>query len=341
MSFTVFSDPHIGIHRKSHTTQKSRKLLAECIYDKVLSVVLDNENVVCAGDLFDRYSNSEDIIKQGANILNNCHAMLAGNHDLSNRDDKAGSLQLLSEVTDSAIAIQEVGILGYSLDSDLPVAYIPHHSSQELFDAAIDQFCNNESDLQAVFLHCNLDNSLADGSDTSLNLTREQAKRLLKVVRRLFIGHEHTSKVLYNDSIVVTGNTHPTSFSDISDKFIWKVDDNGELSSELVWSMSEGYRELEWTPDFDMPDLEGVQFVDIKGTVDAKYGADLATFVVELWKSSDSLLMVRNNVEITSEEVSATKVDFSDLPSEIAKQVEGTELQPLWEKYSSAEITED
>ncbi len=338
---TIFSDPHVGLNRKSHTTQESRKRLSEAVYKPIYELVLKHENVICAGDLFDKYSNPEDIVLQGASIVYNCHAVLAGNHDLSNRDDKTGSLELIEQMQEEvAIPLIEVGKAGYITDDSLPVAYIPHHSSQVLFDDAIDEWCREGDDVEALFLHCNLDNSMTDGSDISLNLTTEQAKRLLERADRLFIGHEHNPRTLHSDRIVMVGNTHPTSFSDISDKFIWHLED-GNLTSTQVWSMADGYREIEWTPELAIPDLTGVQFVDIKGTTDAAYGADLATFVVELWKSSSELLMVRNNVEVVSETATATRVDFSDLPSEIAKQVEGTDLQPLWEKYSSAEFAQD
>lgn len=346
MTYTVFSDPHLGVDRKSHTTKSSRERLSEAVYEAALRAsskdVMQSHSgakPICAGDLFDKYSNPEDVIMQGACIANSCHAILAGNHDLSGREDRNGSLQLLSQLKGYDIAIAKLGEVSVLYDSDLPVAYIPHHSTQALFEEAIDTFLNTGTKVEALFLHCNYNNEMAEGSDTSLNITPQQVDKLLTLTQWIFMGHEHNPRRLHNDRLIITGNTHPTSFSDISDKYVWGIDDQGRLLQHLVWSMDKHYRKIRWEAGMPVPDLTDVQFVDVVGEADKADRVALSKFVVEIWKSSDSLFMVRNSVELLSQGAEQSKrVDFSDLPSEISKQVQGRDIEQLWEKYSNAEI---
>jgi len=341
MKFTVFSDPHIGLNRKSHTTQDSRKALKKAVAERALKVASYRGGyVICAGDLFDTYSNDEADILTGLLVADECKLVLAGNHDLSNRSDVTGSLELMNNLKGVNLAYAKVGEIVTCYTANYSLAAIPHHSTQELFDNAIEAFLKENRKVKALFLHCNVANTMAEGMDTSLNISHEQLERLLEQADRIFIGHEHNPYELYDGRVIITGNIHPTSFSDISDKFIWHVSDEGQVTKELVWSMDQHYRKIEWAPEVTIPDLAEVQFVDVVGISDIENRVHLAKFMAEIWKSSDSLFMVRNNVELTSaDNVYGKAADFSDLPAEIAKQVEGKAIQPLWEKYSNAALS--
>ena len=349
MNILFFTDPHLGINRLSHTTVESRSRLKESTYRMAYSISnwAAHGPKFCLGDLFDSDTNNEAVIAQGADILKSGVNVLAGNHDLPNREGKLSSLQLLAHaVTKSAVSgdvylpaqfVQSVRIARTN------IYLVPHQISQEVFEQVLQETKEkakgrSQTESAILCLHCNYDNPY-EHTDASLNLTPEQAEDLLTVFDHVLIGHEHSSRMLHNGRLILLGNTHPTSFSDISDKYYWVYDtDTSTFSQYLCWGKQERYRRLSWeellSTDIDpvWPDL---QFVEVFGSAPAGQLPEVAGAVAKLWKTIPSLLMLKNSVVAIGEEADAKEVAHKalDLPEKVTLALEGTSMLTTWKHY--------
>ncbi|MCY1452891.1 hypothetical protein D9M68_930280 [compost metagenome] len=134
---------------------------------------------------------------------------------------------------------------------------------------------------------------------------------------------------------MILGNTHPTSFSDISDKFVYRLeitDSSLDLTKERVWSMDQGYREIRFGQE--LPDLSGVEFIDVVGVAQAEDTVAVAEFVQSVWQAAEPLA-VRNNVKIGDHVVGSEEAErpaLVDLKTRIAEDLEGSDLKALYEQ---------
>lgn len=361
---TFWSDPHLGLNRTSHTTPQSRVKLQQALYGQAIRIVrsnikesdpiwesLNGPPVVCLGDLFDQATNDELTIAQGASIAEYCKAVLAGNHDHTNRDSAMPSLRLVADVraAENIYISEDNDSYDYvSLPPYAAMVLVPHKLTQELFGQTLQrvyeerlrnrQAYEEKEDtppLTVLCLHCNYNSGFAT-DDATLNLPREDAALLLEVFDYVLIGHEHIARDDFDGRLQVLGNIHPTSFSDISDKFVWDLYEDGTLEPRRVWSADNAMK-VSWQVLLDTPAMregnwEGLQFIDITGTAPASRLPDIAKAVSELWRISPDALMIRNSV--VSEELEITQVEAHralDIPTKIAEELKGTDMQPLWE----------
>lgn len=342
MSIWFFSDPHIGLVRNSHTTVQSRAALRQELFRTAarLIEITGSDQLFCLGDLFDTDTNDEATILQGAEIVNRCTMVLGGNHDLPNREGKLSSLQLLDQVILHKIVCGSTDEPGFGRGINPSVYFVPHMATQELFEQSLREACADAASLKEAYpghpfilcLHCNYNSGLIH-NDASLNLTKEKADELLEVFEYVLLGHEHESRTLHGGKLIILGNTHPTSFSDISDKYIWEFD-GSEFRAHLLWSKADNYGKVDWDHDIDViPDT--VQFIEITGKAPAERLPDIAQNIAKLWKTYPNLLMVRNNVEsdISLPEVDVAVSRTMDLPSRIGHALADSDLLPIWNHY--------
>ena len=347
MKLRFVSDTHLGLQRQSHTTPDSAKRMQACLHSAAMDATEPQEGaiVICAGDLFDKYSNSERVIRQGFDVAKRCHYVLAGNHDCSNRTDTMSSLELVAESLGEEY--ETVFVTGGCYGQRYPESalyFVPHQMSQddfvgELKVAARFAETHADSDLKILVTHCNYDNPLTEKSESSLNLTREAAEKLLMTFDFIFLGHEHNPRMDFDGRLVVLGSLMPTSFSDISDKVVWELDTNGihRLSSKPVWYKSLGYKDFDWT-DIE-PDLfEGydrLQFLNITETAAPSQMPEVAKLIQQCWGNGPYLLMVRNSVVVEGEEFvpvcdSHKHVNVVD---RVREELKGTEMGVRFEGY--------
>lgn len=334
----IFTDPHLGLNRKANTTPKSRVRLADAMATAAMAAAAsgDPRTVVCAGDLFDKFSNPEKSIIDGYIISKLCDVVLAGNHDSLNEKDTIGSLivvEALCDNTDVIICPEfNVPFVMYGNLEGMDLAFIPHHASQESFDSAVEMVINVKAQpLRAVFLHCNYENPMTEGSDTALNLTKAQAYSLLNRCDYVFLGHEHEPRQLLDGRLIILGNTHPTSFSDISNKFYYDLSKD-TLAHTKIWSMKEKFAQLKYDGK-TFPKIPEATILDITGEITMEQGVDLAEYVRGCWEDPNRL-MVRNNVSIVSESQGILEaMDFDRLPDEIERELKGTPLEEKWLHY--------
>ena len=340
-TLSLFTDPHLGTARKAHTTRESSERLGKALYEQARLCSRFND-AVCLGDLFDRSNNPEHVLVQGMEVARNCAAVLAGNHDETNREGTVSSLRALEAAGFNVIAATNLSTpyfchLGYAGYPEVVV--VPHHASQELFEQALDKAADYASALKGtvLLLHCNYDFGFRCEDDT-LNLSAAKAEELLKTFSMILLGHEHQPAEHFDGRLVILGNTHPTSFADISDKYRYKLDFGDgymRLKRELIWSEAKGYRVVQYGDHAAVADLDGVEFVDVVGGVGADEAVALSEFIQSIWdQHGSSLYAVRNNVvvgeaigELASTDEPAAAVDMR---SAIQADLAGTDLADLF-----------
>lgn len=339
----IFSDPHLGTSRQAHTTRDSASRLQYDLFLQAMAVARNhNGRRLMLGDLFDKAFNSEQVLVQGYQVANECNLVISGNHDETNRESATTTLRALEAMGAPVIASPDLSDPHFEAYSD-NYWVVPHHASQELFEQALRQAVahaagQDEERHKYLLLHCNY-NVPFDTEDSTLNLTPEMAEHLLDVFSRIFIGHEHNPKTFHDDRLVLVGNTHPTSFSDISDKFAWYLDPaSDELERKIIWDKAEKYAEIQFGEA--IPNLDGVQFVDVIGSEPVEDAVEVAQFVRSVWDEYPDLRAVRNNVEIidhlrNTSGVDTTKSALVDLRARIHDDLEGSDLQPEFNRLVS------
>lgn len=331
---TIFSDPHLGCNRNSHTTPASRERLKQALFDQARGIApftLETfSNVVCLGDLYDTFWSDAKSFKQGLDIYQNLDICLVGNHDFSQRANATSALELCHNIVENKWDDPSVSSIQSHPTDGFYIQYINHKMTQDLFDESLEK-------VRAIggllFLHCNYDNGLAK-DEASLNLTREQAEFLLTKVDKIFIGHEHISRTDFDGRLIITGNTHPTSFSDISDKYVWKVDNDLNVTKELIWDAKKGYLKFDYKSLFEDIYLDGYQFLEITGQAEASELPKIARAISNLWKTYPDALMIKNAVTCSKQVVEATKTtEKLDILSKVTKELQDSKLYDLWCAY--------
>ena len=336
--YTLFTDPHLGTRRAAHTTRESAKRLTQALFDQAVKAT-DGPSPLCLGDLFDRACNEEAILVQGFNVASYCMWTLAGNHDSTNRSDTVTSLDALKALHCPIVSSPDLSTPYHQYLGD-GIFMVPHHASQELFETAMFHAAEHAAETRAgkasvLMLHCNYDApDFMQVEDDTLNLSADVAERLLTAFDYIFLGHEHRPATYFDGRVVILGNTHPTSFADISDKYCYTLnigDDHVSLDKHLIWSASERFREIRFGDE--IPDLTGVQFVSVFGIAEADQSVEVSDFVQEIWAGGADLLAVRNNVMIGqafNEVQEPGESKLGDLKAHIAAELQGTDLADLF-----------
>lgn len=341
----IFSDPHVGLRRTANTTPTSSARLREAINEQLADIIgRPAEFRICGGDWFDTFSNEEGVIASTYPLIKEMDLVLAGNHDLVNIKGKMGSLGLLKEMLGNtdAIPINDVGESNgflHTYENHLFFS-VPHCSTQELFEKAVDATAkgsnvyNKEGRKKYLLLHCNYNSNFSDGRQTDLNLTRAKAAELVDHFDYIILGHEHNPYEDFQGKLIVLGNIHPTSFSDITDKRIMTIGDDG-VKFVPVWKKSKGYQEINWQ---DLEESYPHQFIKITGTAKAENLRDIMKAAKTIEKNSPNLFALKMDVEIEglakmqescAEDKSQTIVD------KVEQSLESTpELLELWKEFA-------
>ena len=344
------SDYHLGVNRVAHTTPQSRLMLRQTIYQQAISV-LEGENVtnIHLGDLFDKFNNNEEVIRQGAEVARKCAFVMAGNHDMSNRETAKGSFELLHSL--GGFNTVTGTLVTYPMENTT-VVFEPHCLTQEEFVVKLGRWVNDtENKLREskrtkfLLLHCNYDSKFPQ-KDSTLVLERDMAEKLLEVFDYILIGHEHNSRTDFDGRVVCVGNIFPTSFGDISDKYVWEWD-GAKLRKVKVWSPTQHYREIYWEMllangvSYDesiwVDGLEEIQFIRITGTAPATKMPEISKAINKLWELVPSALMIGNFVqaeELLIEAINPTEGKAIDVVGQISTELQGNVIERWWMKYS-------
>jgi DNA repair exonuclease SbcCD nuclease subunit len=333
------SDYHIGKILKSHSSEKSRQALQARLVEQVRKVVehakREDAFLICGGDLFDRFQNSEKIVLEGFELAKHHDLVLTGNHDMRNNSELVSSADLIKAVLGKKVCkapefdrpYYEV----YTTKAGTDVVAVPHHLTQELFEHALldaaEYAKESDAKLKIIVLHCNYELSF-EASDSTLNLTRDLARQLLDSgFDYIFMGHEHAPAKHLGGRLVVMGNTHPTSFADISDKYFYTLDEEtGELEKHVLWKESKNFKKL------DVLDLDDYiasdeihEFVQIEGHIKAEQLPSVNKQLLGLWRAKPDMFAAKPSYEVEGRNVDK-KVNLKSmdaLPDVIMNELSG------------------
>jgi len=368
MSVVIYTDPHIGVYRVTNTTPRSRKALQDRCVETVRRIHSravskhDCAPAVCLGDLFDKYDNPAQVTLSAATIFRQLRMCLAGNHDISNDATKRGSLELLHRLTDHFDGYESCAILApfgtkdpaqlvHSRDLGKHRFFaIPHVANNEIFENALHHAWKvgreskggeHPGGKTVLLLHCNYNNDFCN--ETELNISEYMAESLLEVFDYVLLGHEHPHREAFGGRLVCLGNTFPTSFSDIGDKFYWTLEDDGELVGWKIWEASELHWRGDWRMAEDLSDemIERVQFIELTGEATIADTKELSVLTRRLWRYCPDLLALRSKVEVqglttafSSEQLLGS---VKSLPEKISDSLaDSPELSAYWDVVQGA-----
>lgn len=299
-----FTDPHLGLRRQAHTTPASLNALRERLYDAVENVyqTYKSAKFVCLGDWFDKSHNDEATLLRASALATPLGILIGGNHDLDNNHDSVTSLGLL-RVTGNKRAIRFPAFgeahfdKAYYADEGLTLYTVAHHATQDLFEQGLEAACNDSkahNGPKMLLLHCNYDSPFAT-HETTLNITEDDADYLLEHFDYVMLGHEHQPRDLFGGRLIVLGNTHPTSFADISEKRV-AVWENSELRFERIWNPKGRYLKLHHSQLVDT-DFSTAEFVHVHGEVEPGEVLAITREARRVTKEATNLFMLRLDLD--------------------------------------------
>ena len=330
---TISSDYHLGLNRTSHTSPASRERLKLAIYEQAKSISSKQSYKVCCGDLFDSYWDNATTLAQGQEILQHTDIVLTGNHDESSRANAVSALSFLRNMSYTDIDdwnSPSQAVVVRTVFNNVHLQWVHHKMTQTLFDTCLEQV---ESTGGLLFLHCNYDSRFAT-DESSLNLTKEQAEILLTKVDKIFLGHEHAANEHFGGRLIICGNIHPTSFSDISDKYIYHVDKDLNVTKELVWCKDDSIKvDFKYVLDASV-DLGNLEFIEVTGQAEQSELPAIARAITNLWKTCPNAFMIKNSVTCIKQEVVITETTkLTDTLTTISNELRETKLHAIWQDY--------
>jgi metallophosphoesterase superfamily enzyme len=319
----VTNDLHLGTARVAGTTPKSAQALRMYLQDELRSLMHahQDKHVVINGDLFDEYavpvadilgfyqtaSAWLDRTDDGSQKL----VLGAGNHDLSKDSSRMSSFEFVAEILRQSYPDNVIVVLQPQMIFD-GVYMIPHVANQDLFELALDQV---PADAEVVLLHANYHNGFTVQSNHALNLSEDQAKKLIEVreSRTILFGHEHQARRDLGGRVVMAGNQLPSSIADClrnpGNKKYAHVISSAGIEAIETWDGNESFQDIDWQ-DISLGIRDGVQFLRVSGQAKAEQASDVISVISKLRQQLDAFV-VSNAVQIEGVQ------DIADLPSSL------------------------
>lgn len=313
----IVNDLHLGVQRTGGTTAASGDALRHYGHAKhaeLLDLASDGDTIIVNGDLTDTFDISlgealEVYVVAAQWLDQNPHSELVwalGNHDLSKDSSKLGTVQFIGKLLEGAFS-GRFHLISRPQMYDNGIYILPHVANQDIFDLEVSRIPDNA---KVVLLHCNYDNTFACQADHSLNLSRDQAKALVKSGKTLVLGHEHQGRTLMGDKVIIVGNQFPTSVSDClshgdaqtdGTKYALMID--GE-DFELIptWRTNDavgGFKEIDWRDLDNAP--AGLGFIRVTGKAEASEAAGVVKAISTL-RQNHNAFVITNAVKVDSAE---------------------------------------
>jgi DNA repair exonuclease SbcCD nuclease subunit len=274
MKLFFYTDPHLNLARKAHTTKDSVALREYDVQQTLREILADarltGHTTVCLGDFFDTTTNPEEAIISASKVAQLTDVILAGNHDIHNREGRESSLTLLDHFVPGKIVRNGANETeGFVLPlENVSLFMAPHALTQAAYDAVIDDLAeqaNQTEGYRILCLHCNWNLPEPFLTETSLNLSYERAYGLLSTFHFILLGHVHTPLDVaeLDGRVKVIGSVFPTAFDNMTDKRALVFDtDTGTFEDVVTWKAESGYaaktpaEALSSTMRFEYYDLE-------------------------------------------------------------------------------------
>lgn len=336
----IYSDPHIGLSRKANSTPLS-SALREAWCRNELHALLDRHEVsFCLGDFFDRESNPEETISAGIALAQKTSIILAGNHDIPNREGKLSSLELVREVLPNIPMIadkQEND--GFITDvGGTSFFFAPHALTQADYDQMIEGLrveAAKAPKYRVLCLHCNYDLPEQFLNDSTLNLTKDQALELLRDFHYILIGHVHTPADYFEGRLKLVGSVFPTAFDNLEDKRALVYDtETGTFDQILTWPAVENL--LSCPASMLAQTAAGTalaQYFDLQDDLPPGQTQKLA---IDLFKAGAFGVRISSTKAVQEEQPSFSAAQFERLPASIERELleARPHLYELWKEMS-------
>lgn len=310
-SVRIFTDPHLGLTKTVGTTSKSRQLYQDRMYKAAVDSLTQSGFNLCAGDLFDKPYNCEEVLKQGLDIVSSCQAVLGGNHDIPNKEGKLCSLAFLGKVAPSVVYISpdpSQSTYFYFTLQNTEFLLVPHCLTQEIFVKSLEEAVEHTQTRKnlVLILHCNVGDGFGppvNKEGTSLWLTSELQDLCAAKFGLVLVGHEHESKVLKDGKIVILGNTYPVNFGEISPRYYYDLDlDTLALTRTQIFFPETQYAHFTVQ---EFLELDGgtvtAELVEVSGTLKRSDQASYSRAIVKTWKNNPELLSLKSSAELEKE----------------------------------------
>jgi hypothetical protein len=244
-----------------------------------------------------------------------------GNHDVAKDSSKLSSFDFLArllkaEFGDRVVIVTEPRWL------ERNIYMIPHMPNQDLFDLALQKA---EAELDGtvrgpalMLLHANYDNNFVTDSDHSLNVSAEQAQKLIARGWTLVFGHEHQARTALDERVIVTGNQWPSSIADClgnpgDKKYAHIIHDDLDLSRIVTWSArgpefdDVDFAEIDWRT---LPEVsEGIRFIRVVGEAPADDAPLVIQAIAKFRQSYGDAFVITNAVKV------AGLAEMAELPA--------------------------
>ena len=307
MSLTVLNDVHLGVQRAAGTTPLTALLLRKSLQSSFAAFVTRcDEPLLINGDLFDGYDVDRADVLQCFRTLSEFSRrqrliLVAGNHDLSKDSHKLSAFEWMAQVLQATSKNVELIMQPAWLPQDR-VYVIPHLVNQAALDEAIDYLLDDiapaaaaqDQPIKFCLFHANYDNHFAAQADHSLNVSQEQALRLIAAGIMPVFGHEHPKRVvdLGDGNVLCTGNQWPSSVSDCigsTGKFAHRLFASGNYESIQTWTPEGSYAEIAWR-ELDQASAS-VQFIRVVGEATFEESAEAVAAVSRLRQKSEAFVI--------------------------------------------------
>lgn len=364
MQYMFFTDIHLGVSRAANTSSRSKLALQAHLYELAQDIVAKGlragARIFNLGDMFDRHSNKEPIVLQGLKVARSCDRVLAGNHDQINIVGSMGSLALVREAlmeenpNDPRIIInpdptQPYAFTEFNVADRVSMSFVPHCYTQELFEQSIEiaiadaHDSAQEGSFKILCLHCNIgDFGHSEPEASTLCLTELLQDVVAESFDLILVGHEHTPATLHKGKIVVLGNTHPVSFGEIADRFIYWFDTTTRtLNKEQIFKASDEYQIISAE---DLIEAEGQidtpsSMIDITGLLKPQEWPKLSRALQNFWRrNEENVFAVRNQAEVDKpDSVKRTKAGYipRTLPEVVADEIKDTPFQKEYDELAA------
>jgi DNA repair exonuclease SbcCD nuclease subunit len=340
----LYSDPHIGLTRRAHYTEASSRAREAFVVSELTQLLQDSINAghafrICAGDFFDKESVSEQTILDSLPIAERTDFIMAGNHDLSNRDGKATSFSILAEIVGQKALIADYkDNIGFSAEIGSTLfCFAPHVLTQAAYEAMIEDLrleAAKFAGYRVLIAHCNYNMNQALLSESTLNLSQELAYNLLADFHYIAIGHQHTPMDLCEGRIKIIGSYQPTAFDNMESKRALVFDTETGLFEDLqTWGAEQHYYSgLASDTPTDFRQYCDLLLDDMNPGEAQKLATDLfraGAFGVRLRRPEEEEKGERKEVSVAA---------FHRLPETISQELQESRphLVPLWEEVSHA-----
>lgn len=335
MTYTIFTDPHLGTSRSAHTSRSSSELLRARLFTEAISLA-SKPNSICVGDLFDSSTNNEETLLQGFKVASLCKYVLAGNHDEENIVNRVTTLRAIKSLgVNSVVSSNDLSRPSYFIDGQF--VFVPHQLSQSMFMESLELAYKSANSGSVLFLHCNYNFEMATSSTATLNLSESVAEQLLDKFNFIFLGHEHKQNSHLNGRVIVVGNTFPTSFSDVSSKRYLELNKNlDNVVSVPTFEVETGLLQIDVNSNVSDDAIKAASFVDVTGVQNNP--SDFVKLQNHLWSINKNIYAIRNStVSKQFEAAEKSQVKTLSIEERLSNELP-PELKPFLEK-AFAELT--